>query len=48
MKNSFTPCNTCNKPCEKAKGQAPENQMAIERLKEEQKIKECGCPYKEN
>ena len=46
MKNSFRPCNTCSLPCDKAKGHAPENQPAIERLKEEQKIKEKGCPYK--
>ena len=46
MKNSFTPCNTCSLPCEKAKGQAPKNQSAIERQKEKQKIKEKGCPYK--
>lgn len=46
MKCSFTPCNTCSLPCEKAKGKAPKNQTAIERLIEKQKIKENGCPYK--
>lgn len=46
MKNNFRPCNTCSLPCKNAKGKAPENQTAIERLKEEQKIKESGCPYK--
>ena len=46
MKNSFRPCNTCSMPCKKAKGQAPKNQTAIDRLKKEQKIKESGCPYK--
>lgn len=45
MKCNFTPCNTCSLPCKKAKGKAPENQPAIERLKQEQKIKEEGCPY---
>ena len=46
MKNSFTPCNTCSLPCKKAKGTPPKNQPAIERLIQEQKIKDSGCPYK--
>lgn len=45
MKCNFTPCNTCSLPCKKAKGKTPKNQPKIERLKEEQKIKENGCPY---
>lgn len=46
MPNSFTPCNSCSLPCKNAKGQPPKDQPAIERLKQEQKIKENGCPYK--
>lgn len=45
-KSSFRPCNTCSLPCKYAKGKAPNDQSAIDRLIEEQKIKTNGCPYK--
>ena len=44
-KCSFRPCKTCSLPCKNAKGQPPKDQPKIERLIQEQKIKEEGCPY---
>lgn len=45
MKCNFKPCRTCSLHCKEAKGQPPKDQPKIERLIQEQKIKEKGCPY---
>ena len=46
-KCNFTPCATCNMPCNKARGpqRSEENKTAIEREIEITDFKRNGCPY---
>lgn len=44
-KCNFKPCSTCYLPCNKAKGNKPNNITAIEIEKQKDDFKRKGCPY---